>query len=107
MKTASPDNRTPRTSPVIVLSVRPVAPQPEPGRTGLPPLGGSGCPVRVGNPIDCSIGFPVSVEPGPSGDWLEAGVVERIPSTVFRFLNQPSPKQTVSMKMRKQTKWKT
>lgn len=107
MKPASPNNRTLGTSPAIVLSVRPVAPQSEPGQTGLPPLGGSGCPVRSGNPIDCSMGFPVSVEPGPSGDWLEAGSVERILSTDFRFLNRPSPKQTVSTKTRKQTKWKT
>jgi hypothetical protein len=100
----SPDTRTLRTSPVIVLSVRPVAPHSEPGRTGLPPLGGSGCPVRLGNPIDCSPSIPCSLERVPLGDWLEAGSGERILSTDLIILNRTSPNDTDSTKTGKQSR---
>lgn len=71
------------------------------------PLIGCRGVVSRGNPIDCSLSIPCSVERVPLGDWLNAGTVERILSTDLRILNRPSPKQTNSTKTRKQTKWKT
>ncbi len=79
---------------------RPLPPQSSRDIRDIPLIGCRGV-VSRGNPIDCSLSIPCSVERVPLGDWLDAGSVERILSTDFRILNRPSPKQTVSTKTRK------
>ena len=80
MTVANRKNRTDRTSPVGVLSVRWVNHAPKTGRTGHTPLGVSVCPVRAGTPDTITVGqshIPPSVEWVPLADRKPAGGAER------------------------------
>ncbi len=77
---------------------RPLPPQSSRDIRDIPLIGCRGV-VSRGNPTDCSLSIPCSVERVPLGDWLEAGTVERVLSTDLRILNRPPSDSTENRKL--------